>query len=172
MGMPAAPWVILGAAVLAALVSCGGGDRKVQQSAEAGAKAASAAHPPLQTATEQTATMVEAPTLGKATAPVRLKYELVQRPVAGQTILVQLALIPGTAAQSLTLQFGEHAGLVLADHSDRQLGAVHADTAYQLEISASAPADGVFFLNLGATVTHDAITETRNFSIPIIVAAS
>lgn len=116
--------------------------------------------------------MVEAPTLGKASAPVRLKFELAQRPVAGQTILVRIALIPGTAAQSMSLQFAESAGLVLADRTERQLGAVHPDTAYLLEISASAPAEGVFFLNLGATLSHDATVETRNFSIPIIVASS
>ena len=160
---------ILCVAVLPALVSCGGD--KAPQATDPAAKHAAAKGPQTLTATEQIATMVEAPTLGRPTAPVRLKYELAQRPVAGQTIVVRLALISGTAAQSLTLKLADATGLVLADRADRQLGAVHPDTVYEQEISASAPVEGVFFLNLSATLTHDAIVETRSFSIPIIVGA-
>ena len=161
---------ILCVAVLPALASCGSGD-KAQQASGPAAKHTAAGASKTQTAAEQIATMVEAPSLGRPSGPVRLKYELAQRPVVGQTILVRLAVIPGTAAQSLTLKLGESAGLVLADRADRQLGAVHPDTVYEQEISASAPTEGVFFLNLTATLTHDAIVETRNFSIPIIVGA-
>ena len=157
-------------ALLLAVAGCG--HDKAQQAADLAAKTAATTRQAPQTAAEQTAAMVDAPTLGRATAPLRLKFEILQRPVAGQTIVISLALIPGAAAQSLTLQFTDPAGLVLADHADRQLGAVQPDTVYRQEINASAPAEGVFFLSLTATMTRDALAETRHFSIPIIVAAS
>ena len=162
---------ILGTTVL--LLAVGGcGRDKAQQAAAQAAKDSTATRKNTQSATEQTAAMVDAPTVGRATVPLHLKFEIEQRPVAGQTIVISLAMIPGAAAQSLTLQFADMPGLVLADHSDRQIGAVQPDTVYRQEISASAPAAGVFFLNLTATMTRDAGAETRHFSIPIIVAAS
>jgi hypothetical protein len=162
---------MLGAAALTLAVG-GCGRDKAQQTADLAAKSATTSRPATQTAAEQTASMVEAPTVGRATTPLRLKFELAQRPVAGQTIGITLALIPGAAAQSLSLQFADQPGLVLADRADRQIGAVQPDTVYRQEISASAPVEGVFFLNITATMTHDAVAETRHFSIPIIVAAS
>jgi hypothetical protein len=157
----------------ALLLTLGGcGHDKTQQAASLAAKTAATTRQAPQTATEQTASMVDAPTVGRATAPLHLKFEIAQRPVAGQTIVISLALIPGAAAQSLTLQLADPAGLVIADKADRQIGAVQPETVYRQEINASAPAAGVFFLNLTATMTQDAGVETRHFSIPIIVAAT
>jgi len=162
--------ILMAAALTLAVGGCG--QDKARQAADLAAKSAKATRSTPQTATEQTAAMVDAPTQGRATAPLHLKFELVQRPVVGQTIDIKLALIPGAAAQSLVLHLADPPGLVLADHTDRQIGAVQPDTAYWQEISASAPAEGVYYINLTATMTHDAIIETRSFSIPIIVAAS
>ena len=176
MGKPlirsqAVPAATLGVTILS-LAIAGCGEDKTPQAATVAAKKSAAARQGPQTPVEQTATMVEAPTSGRTSAPVHLKYEIAERPVAGQTIVLRLALLPETVAQSLALQVNDTAGLVLADRAEKQFGAAQPDSVYRQEITLSAPAEGVFFLSLTATITHEATAETRTFTIPIIVAAS
>jgi hypothetical protein len=159
------------AGAMLVLCGCHGDKQRDTAAAQTARKAAAAAKPRTATGSEQTASMVEAATSGKTTAPLQLKFELPQRPVAGQPFSLSLALIPGVAAQSMTLQFGESAGLTVADSADRPIGAVQPDTPYRQEVTLSAAADGVYFLSLNASIVHDAIVETRSYSIPIIVSA-
>jgi hypothetical protein len=155
------------------LVAACHGDQHQEAARQQAAKtAAAAAKQHTATAAEQTASMVEAATIGKATAPLQLKFELPERPVSGRPFVVNLALIAGLAAQSVTLQFGDSAGLVLADAADRPIGAVVPDTPYREEVKLSAAADGVYFLGLTATMKNEEAVETRTYSIPIIVAAA
>jgi hypothetical protein len=168
IGTPATLLAAWGAMFI--LAACNG-DRHQEAAKALAAKNAAAAKQHTATAAEQTASMVEAPTTGKATAPLQLKFELPERPVAGRPFVVNLALIAGIAAQSATLQFGDSAGLVVADAADRALGAVVPDTPYRQDATLSAAADGVYFLGLTATLKHEDTVETRAYSIPIIVAA-
>ena len=157
------------AAALACLVlgACHGDKQQIAAAVKAAKDAAAAKRPA--TADEQTVSMVEAATLGKATAPVQIKFELPERPLAGQTVAVELAVIPGVAAQSITVHFGDSPGLVFADRTDWALGAAQPGSLYRQEIKVTAAADGVYFLGMTATIAHDAFAETRVFSIPIIV---
>jgi hypothetical protein len=123
------------------------------------------------TTADQTATMVQAPTSGKATAPMLLKYEIAQRPIAGQTVDISLALLASAAAPSVTLHLADSPGIVFATTADRAIGAVVPDTVYRQDLQLSAAAEGVYFVGITATMTRDTLTETRNFSIPIIVSA-
>ena len=153
------------------LAACGG-SKKVDTADQLAAKNAAAAakqHP--STSAEQTATMVQAPTSGKATAPMQLKFELAERPVAGQTVDMGLALMVTVPAQSVTLHLADAPGIVYADAADRPLGAVVPDTVYRQDIKLSAVAEGVYFVGVTAIMSRDTLTETRNFSIPIIVSA-
>jgi hypothetical protein len=168
IGAPVAGLGVCIAIVL--LAACHSKERQEAATALA-AKNAAAAAKHVATAAEQTATMVEAATIGKAAVPLELKFELSERPVAGKPFTVSLALIPGMAAQSATLQFGDSPGLVLADASERPIGPVAPDTPYREEVQLSAAADGVYFLGLTATVRHEDTVDTRTYSIPIIVAA-
>ncbi|MFI4891371.1 MAG: hypothetical protein ACHQIL_12645 [Steroidobacterales bacterium] len=169
IGAPAAR--LAACAALLVLGACHGKEHQDAATALAAKHAAAAAKQHVATGAEQTAGMVEAATMGKATAPLQLKFELPVRPVAGQPFAINLALIPGIAAQSATLQFGDSVGLVIADASDRQIGAVMPDTPYRQEVTLSGAADGVYFLAVNATLKHEETVETRAYSIPIIVAA-
>jgi hypothetical protein len=152
------------------LAACGG-SKQVGTADQLAAKNAAAAKQHSSTSAEQTATMVQAPTSGKATAPMQLKFELAERPVAGQTIDMGLALMVTVPAQSVTLHLADAAGIVYADAADRPLGAVVPDTVYRQDIKLSAAAEGVYFVGVTAIMSRDTLTETRNFSIPIIVSA-
>lgn len=156
-------------ASMVALAACGG-DKQPDAAAQAAKIAASAAKQHPASAAEQIATMVQAPTSGKATAPIQLRYELAQRPVAGQTTELSLALLASVAAQSVTLHFGDSPGLVFPDPADLSFGAVVPDTVYRQAVKLSAPAEGVYFIAATATITHDSTVETRSYSIPIIVS--
>jgi glucose/arabinose dehydrogenase len=153
-----------------ALAACGANKQQTAaiQAAEKNAAAAKQ-HPT--TAADQTATMVQAPTSGKATAPMQLKFEITDRPVAGQTIDMDLALMVTAPAQSVTLHLADSAGIVYADSKDRPLGAVVPDTVYRQDLKLSASAEGVYFVGITAIMSRDTLIETRNFSIPVIVSA-
>ncbi len=151
------------------LAACSG-DKHPDTPDQAAAKGAASAKQHSATVAEQTASMVQAPTSGKATAPMQLKFELAERPMAGQTIDLALALLAGVPAQSVTLHFADSPGLVFADQADRPIGAVTPDGVYRQDVKLSAPAEGVYFVAVTATMTHDATVETRAFSIPIIVS--
>jgi hypothetical protein len=170
MGFSSTTGVAVFCAMLA-LTACSGNKHQDTTDQAAAKNAAAAARQRPATVTEQTASMVQAATSGKATAPMQLKFELAERPIAGQTIGLSLALLAGVPAQSVTLHFGDSPGLVLADPADRTIGAVAPDAVYRQDVKLSAPAEGVYFVAVTATMTHDATVETRAFSIPIIVSA-
>lgn len=154
------------------LAACGDGAKQIAADQLAAKNAAaSAAKQHASTAADQTSTMVQAATSGKATAPMQLKFELAAKPLAGQTVVVSLALIAGVPAQSVAVHFGDSPGLVFANPADWTVGAVVPDTVYREDIQLSGAAAGVYFVTATATMTHDAVVETRDFSIPVIVSA-
>lgn len=157
--------------VMLALAACSGKKSPTAADLLAAKNATSAARQHPATTADQTATMVQAATSGKATAPMQLKFDLAERPVAGQAIDVSLALMVTAAAQSVTLHLADSAGIVFVDAGDRPLGAVVPDTVYRQDVKLSAATEGVYFIGVTATMTRDTLSETRNFSIPIIVSA-
>jgi hypothetical protein len=122
-------------------------------------------------AADLTANMVQAATSGKATAPMQLKFEIAERPIAGQTIDLSVALMATVAAQAVTLHLADSPGIVFADAADRAIGAVVPDTAYRQDIKLSIASEGVYFVGITANMARDSLSETRNFTIPIIVTA-
>ncbi len=119
---------------------------------------------------EQTAGMVLAATYGSSDVPVRLKFELPQRPKIGQPLEVEIAVLPQEPAQSAQIEASVSNGLRLSNPDARELLAdVHADQVYRQRIELTPTAPGVLFLSLDVTLKHDEITATRSFMIPIIL---
>ncbi len=162
---------LYGAVLILAACSGNKAPSAADQLAAKTAAALAAAKQRAATSADQTASMVQAPTSGKATAPMQLKYEIAERPVAGQTINLSLALLASAAAPSVTLHLADSPGIVFANAADRAIGAVVPGTVYRQDVQLSAAADGVYFVAVTATMTRDTLSETRNFSIPIIVSA-
>jgi hypothetical protein len=121
-------------------------------------------------AEELTAGMVEAASQGKSQAPVKLKFELQQRPTLGQALDINLALMPQIDASPADIQIAGGDGLALPS-GPNQIGlpAVEAGQVYRQSIKVTPNVEGVLLLSLTILLKHDEMTESRMFSIPLIV---
>jgi hypothetical protein len=122
------------------------------------------------TAAELTAGMVEAAGQGKAQGPVELKFELVQRPKVGQVLEVNLALIPQVDSEGATIQLSGAESLTLADGAHQvDIPMIAAGEVYRHTLKVTPSAEGVLLLGVTILLKHDETTDSRDFSIPIIV---
>jgi hypothetical protein len=125
------------------------------------------------TARESTAGMVEAASQGKSQMLVSLKFDLLQRPVAGQPLEVAIALLPQIAGGPATIEVTGSEGVQLSS-VDSQIAfpTVEPEQVYRHSITVTPTAEGVSFVSLNVTLKHDEMTESRVFSVPLIVAAA
>jgi hypothetical protein len=121
-------------------------------------------------AEELTAGMVEAAAQGKSQLPVRLKFELKQRPVIGQPLEVDVAVMPQIDAGAAQLQVMGGDGLTVAPAAKQvDLPAVEAGQVYRETVTVTPAVDGVLLLGLTVSLKHDEMTDSRAFSVPLIV---
>jgi hypothetical protein len=158
---------------LAALTACHR-DSGTAPAAKATAHVKAAAAPaPGPTAREQTATMVEAATVGKSQVPVALKFEVLQRPMQGQPVEIAIALLPQISAHPAIIEVtGSEAMAVGAEEHQIEFAEVEPEQVYRHSIKVTPTAEGVFLLTLNVSLKHDQMIDTRLFSVPIIVAPS
>jgi hypothetical protein len=155
---------------LAACQKDSGSAPAAKKAPQAGIPAAAQAGP---TPQQLTAGMVEAVTQGKSQAPVALKFELTQRPVAGQALSVGIALLPQIAAADATIAISAPDELKVAtDDVQIDFPAVDPSQVYRHVIQLTPAAEGVFLLTLNVNLKHDPYVDTRIFSVPIIVEAA
>jgi len=120
---------------------------------------------------ELTAGMVEAVTMGKSTVPVAVKFDLPQRPTAGQPVEVTIAVMPQIEADPATVAITGSDSLVLEPGSGPiEIPAVEPTQVYRHTVKLTPTAEGVQLLDLTVTLKHDEIVETRQFAVPVIVA--
>ncbi|MGC1522662.1 MAG: hypothetical protein WA803_14050 [Steroidobacteraceae bacterium] len=133
-----------------------------------------AAPPPVRkgpSVAELTAGMVEAAVQGKSQVPVLLKFELAQKPIVGQTLDINLAVVSQIDADSAQIQVTGGDGLsVPAGANQLDLPALGAGQVYRQTIKVSPTAEGVLLLNVTLSLKHDEINESQAFSIPLIAA--
>ncbi len=121
------------------------------------------------TAAEQTAGMVQAPTLGKSQIPVELKFELAEKPKVGQPLEIRVALIPQVAASPVTLQVSGADDLSVAPGAGQfDIPAVEAGEVYRQTLKVTPNADGVSLVGVTVSMKNDVGTDQRVFSIPIV----
>ena len=121
-------------------------------------------------AAELTAGMVEAAGQGKAQGPIDLKFELAQKPKVGQQLEINLALMPQIDAQTATIQISPTDGLTLADGAGQfDIPSIAEGQVYRHTVNVLPTAEGVFVMGVTLLLKNDDATETRAFSIPIIV---
>jgi hypothetical protein len=122
------------------------------------------------TAAELTAGMVEAASQGKSQLPVQLKFDLAQRPTLGQSLDVNLAVMPQIDAGPADIKVTGGDGLTIAPGADAiDLPAVEAGQVYRQSVKVTPSSDGVLLLSVAVSLKHDEMTESRAFSIPLIV---
>jgi hypothetical protein len=121
-------------------------------------------------AEELTTGMVEAVSQGKSQLPVKLKFELKQRPMLGQPLDIGIAVVPQIDAGAAGIQVAGGEGLtVAADANPPDLPGIEAGQVYRQSVKVTPTAEGVALLGVTITLKHDEITESRVFSIPLIV---
>jgi hypothetical protein len=159
---------------VAALAAChGDSGQSPSGNAAAPAKHASAAAKKGPTQDELTAGMVQAVTQGKSQVPVTFKFDLLQRPTVGQALEIDIAMLPQITADQASVQVSASDGLNVAPDSRQvDFAAVDAAQVYRHKISVTPTAAGVYFVEFAVTLAHDAISESRSFSVPIIVEAA
>ena len=122
---------------------------------------------------ELTAGMVEAVTVGKSTLPVAVKFDLSSRPQVGQPLEVVLAVLPQEAADGAVVKVTGSTGLQVAPNaSSIDMGAVDPAQAYKINVTVTPTLEGVSLLALEVALKHDDVTDTRSFSVPLIVVGA
>ena len=121
-------------------------------------------------AADLTAGMVEAANQGKSQLPVELKFDLKQRPALGQALDIDIAVVPQIDASPANIQVTGGDGLTVAQGPNQiDFPAVEAGQVYRQSVKVTPTADGVLLLSLTVSLKHDEVTESRAFSIPLIV---
>jgi hypothetical protein len=121
-------------------------------------------------AAQQTKGMVEAATQGKSTAQVELKFDLIQKPRIGQPSRIDIAVLPQIDASPVNIEILGTEGLQIASGvTPIEIPSVDAGEVYRQSIQVTPITDGVLLLALSVALKHDEITESRVFSIPLIV---
>ena len=121
-------------------------------------------------AEQLTAGMVEAATQGKSQLPVKVKFGLTQRPTVGQPLDIDIAVMPQIDGGAADIQVTGGDGLNVAPESNQaELGAVETGGVYRQVVKVTPSADGVLLLGLTISLKHDEVTDSRAFSIPLIV---
>jgi hypothetical protein len=122
-------------------------------------------------AQQQTAGMVTAASPGHSNIPLSLKFDLEDRPAVGHALEIEIALLPQLSATAGTLQIADSAGIdVAAAAAQTDIPAIEPDQVYRSKILVTPNREGVLFLNIVVSVKHDEQTDSRSFSIPIIVS--
>jgi len=119
---------------------------------------------------ELTAGMVEAASQGKSQLPVELKFDLKRRPALGQALDIDIAVVPQIDASLGEIRVTGGDGLTVAPGPNPiDLPAVENGQVYRQSVKVTPTVDGVLLLGLTVSLKHDEMTESRAFSIPLIV---
>jgi hypothetical protein len=117
-----------------------------------------------------TAGMVEAASQGKSQLAVKVKFDLLQKPTLGQALDIDLALMPQIDANGADIQVTGGDGLKIPpDAAQFALAALEAGQVYRQGVKVTPSTEGVLVLGLIISLKHDEMTESRAFSIPLIV---
>jgi len=119
---------------------------------------------------ELTAGMVEAVGVGKSSVPVTLKFDLPTRPEIGQPLEIVLGVLPQEPASAVSVKVsGSEALQPAPGNAVIEVGAVDPAEAYRVTVTVTPTAEGVQFLAVDVVLRHDDVTDTRSFTIPLIV---
>ncbi len=166
---------VLLSCVLLSLVACNG------DSGGAVSSSTPSAHKPKSTRMvkpgptreEQTAGMVLAASPSRSALVGDLKFDLHTRPVAGQPLNLDLALLPAVDSPAVLLELSGSEGLALAPGDEAQNFAdVSRLNVYRKSVTVTPASEGVFFLTVSATFKNADYSDLRNYSIPIIVGSA
>jgi hypothetical protein len=160
--------LLCGSVIVAA---CGGDSKPADSAKPNAAPSAPATVKKASGSADQAAGMVSAVGIAKSTVPVALKFELGGRPKIGEPLTINLAVLPQVAADSALIQVIDSEGLdTSAVGAGVPFAKLEPGNSYKEIISVTPTKAGVLLLGLNVILKHDEISESRAFSVPIIVA--
>jgi hypothetical protein len=155
--------------VLAGVVTLAGCGAESPETVGPATSAPEAAQP--SAAVEETKEMVSGVTnTTKPGAPVELKFDLQDRPVAGAPVAIEIALLPLKETPFLRATFIATDGLAVqksptaAEYRDAKAGAVYRHT-----LTVIPREDGAYYVSAIVLMDMENGAEARTFSIPVIV---
>jgi hypothetical protein len=121
------------------------------------------------TADELTAGMVQAASQSKAPLPMDVKFEIAAKPAVGKPIEINFALIAQASGGPATLALVGTDGFDAVDGGKFVVPEVQAGQVYRHSVHLTPTADGVLLLGLNVAFKHDEATDSKDFSLPVIV---
>ena len=107
---------------------------------------------------------------GKPGAPIEFKYELAETPQVGQPLVIDFGLVPQAASPTVHLMVATSGALTLGQsNAPAVLRNVKPGSEYWHRLVVTPQENGVFSVNLIATVGEGEQTLARTFSIPVVV---
>lgn len=129
------------------------------------------AHAPINPSTRSPSDMVAAVTSSKAGPPVQLKFELREPPQAGQTLDVDIAVMPDAPQiDRIYAKFQGGPGLDLVEGGElASVDKPAAGVVIRHVVRVLPKEDGIFTVSATVSVDFANDSVTRSYSIPVIV---
>lgn len=159
----------LGCVAIAAVAALVAGCTKADEVTSPGPTTKSSTGTKAVDASKVRADMVSAVSASKGGPPVALKFALHQRPMVGEPVDVEVAVIPTTQLERLFVSFHASTGLTLVKggESPKYENPV-AGEPLQHVVTVMANNDGIFYITAAVVADAENSSLTRTFSIPVI----
>lgn len=160
------------AGLLAALAACGG-DEPASPAATA-ARPAPVVDAPVDPAVAAAAKRTTAAlTVGRATAPVEVRFAVGAVPRAGEPVDVELALVTQVAVPTVRIDVQGGADVQVVEPATTvSLDKVQAGTLHTIPVRAVPSRDGTTTLTVAVTLQQPTGPESRTFQLPFVVGAT
>jgi hypothetical protein len=166
----------LAAIALAGLLAAGCGKSEEKTAAAAKKAEAASAAKVVQAADEAAAAeakkyehMANAVVTSKSAAAVDLKYDVLAKPEVGQTFDVELNFLARLPADSLEVEIGDMPGLTIVGERTLKFAKVGTHEPQKATVQVRADAAGLYYLSVIAKMITQVQTESRAFSVPVVV---
>jgi len=107
--------------------------------------------------------------VGKTAAPVNLKYDVPKKPEVGQPFEVELTFLTRLPADVLEATITGMPGLTVVNGGAARFEPIEASGRYTTKVLAQANASGLYYIGIVANVQTKVQTESRTFSVPVVV---
>jgi len=118
---------------------------------------------------ELTAGMVQAAPQGKSLLAVDMKFDLGSRPLLGQPLDLNVALIPQMSGGPVSLQVTASSGFGAPEAGAVEIPQVEPGEVYRHTWKLTPTSEGLQVVSITVSVKHEDSTDTKIFSVPVIV---
>jgi len=121
-------------------------------------------------AADPTATMARAVATSKPDAPIDLKYDILAKPIVGESIEIELALIPTASGDGMSASIAGSAGLTVGGDRTPNFTGIKAGQAVRTRFTVKADKEDVFYVTVATTLHAAGVPSTRTYAIPVLMS--